>query len=338
MGCNGCSGGNQNGSLVDHNYVNGADATPPSTSDGNGSLEAFRYIDGGTISNNVVRNVSNCLVTGQNPITLHDNDCGFVYISFDPANHENLFEFQNSGNSIYNNRYHDTTNVGVWPMPLAPKSGQTDWVFNNLCYNVAKDCLSIDTKGSFPTYTANIYNNTFVPGSGEFCVDTTDRDASFNIGTLNLVNNHCISSLGTAASSWCFAGTSTCSGVTVLIETTNTLMTHATAAAQGYSATESFVYSPTAATNATVGAGTNENFLATGNLAALASESTYACTVNSSNAVVCPARTSLSRGGSCRPTVGTAGCWDTGANLLSASGSAPPATPAPPSGLQAVVQ
>jgi hypothetical protein len=113
-GCNACSGGNQGNTLIEYNYMNGSDATPPATSDRNASGQAIKYIDGGTIAYNVFHNVSNCYIGGSNlGATIHDNDCGFVYLSFDSTNHENMWEHQIDGNVIYNNLYHHTTSVGV---------------------------------------------------------------------------------------------------------------------------------------------------------------------------------------------------------------------------------
>jgi MYXO-CTERM domain-containing protein len=101
----------------------------------------------------------------------------------------------------------------------------------------------------------------------------------------------------------CFNDGATCGEVTALTKTTNTLMTVSAAMTQGYTASENFVYSPAVPSDSTVGAGTNEDSLATGSLAALASGTTYACSVSDSNQVVCPSRKSLARGGD----------WNTGA-------------------------
>jgi len=333
IGCNACSGGNQANSVVDSNYCNGADANPPSTSDGNGSFECLRYIAGGTISNNVIRNVSNAYVGGSSGATIYGNDWGNVYKSYDTANHENIMEFQDAGNVVYNNLYHDSPNA-AWPMPLSPRAGKTDWIFNNVCWNVSRECVAIDTQSNLPTYNVNLINNTWIPKAGYVCAETTNRNYSYTIGTVQVINNHCITTNGTDASSFCFNQSSpVCSQVTTLVKTTNVLMSTSAATAQGYTSSELFVYSPTASINSTVGAGTNENSLASGKIAALSSDTSYACSVNGNNEVVCPARTAVSRGGSCTPTPGVPGCWDAGAHLF-ASGSAV----LPPNNLQAVVQ
>jgi len=323
-GCNACSGANQANTIIENNYMNGSDATPAATSDGNGSGFFAKYVDGGTIAYNVVHNVSNVIIGGANSGTLyHDNVFTGVWCSYDATDHENILEMNGAPNNIFiNNVYGNTTSSCVWPMPLDPVASSTEVVANNICYSVAKDCISIDTQGTFSTYTLTIINNTLIPASGQFCADTSDRGATNTIGTLNVINNHCITTSGTSGSSWCFAGTSSCSTVTSLTETTNTLMTTSTATTQGYTNSESFVYSPTASGNSTVHAGTNESSLATGAIAALASDTTYACTVNGSNQVVCPARTTNARGST----------WDAGAYQYASGGP-----PLPPTGLTATV-
>lgn len=334
LGCNGCGGSNQTHSVVDMNYCNGADANPPSTSNGSGSFECLRYIAGGTISNNIIRNVSNAAVFGGAGATVYGNDWGFIYGSFDPTDHENIMEFQVGGNIVYNNLYHDApVGSGAWPMPLAPSAGTTDWVFNNICWNVGRDCVSIDTQGNFPSYSVYLINNTWIPASGSVCADTTDRGAGNSIGSAYVINNHCITSVGTQASGLCFSGNSACSTVTQLKTTTNTFMASTNATLQGYSSSQQYVYSPTASSNSTVGAGTNESSLAVGSVVALASETTYACSVNQNNQVSCPGRTALSRGNSCTPVLGVSGCWDTGAHLFAQGNSV-----AAPTNLQAAVQ
>jgi hypothetical protein len=335
FGCNGCSGGNQSHTVWDSNYVNGADAVPPAITNGTASLQAFRYTGGGTFTDNIVRNVSVGNVFGVAAGSLVcGNDFGSIWISFDSSLHENVFEFQTGNNIICNNLYHDTIGPAAWPMPLSPKAGMTDWVFNNVCWNIGRDCVTIDTQGSFPTYTVNLYNNTFVAG-GQYCADTSDRGASNVIGTVNAVNNLCITSTGAAATSFCFAGNSTCSTVNNVNQTTNTLLTTAAATTQGFATGGSFVFAPTAASNATVGAGTNASSLATGSLSGLLSDTAYACSVDGNNEVDCPARVPVSRGGSCTPTAGVPGCWDTGAYMYAALAGS---KPNPPSGLQASVQ
>jgi hypothetical protein len=308
MGCNGCSSAPQVGAFIDHNYIDGADATPAGNANGNGSAEAIRYIDGGTISNNVIMNVGNCLVSGQTAITLTGNVLMNVWESFDSAIHENGFEMQTDGNVIANNV---VTNVnGGFVLVLAPK-GNTDWVYNNVFWNSPYSAMSIDTQGSYPTYAANFYNNTISAGN-YYCIDTTDRGASNLIGAMNVVNNLCITTSGTLASSFCFAGNTSCSTVTTVTETTNVLLTTSAATAQGYTSSETFVYSPTASTNSTVGTGTNETSLCSGSEASLCSDTSY-CAITSGNVVSCPARAEISR-----PS-GTA--WDAGAYQFQAASS-----------------
>lgn len=332
-------GGNNSGDqslvIVDQNYCNGVDASPPSTSAGHGSTECIRYLEG-TITNNVMLNESNCIVFGGGAgVIAANNDCSSIWMSYDSTLHENLFEFQpNNGNVniIYNNKIHDSQ-YG-WAMSLAPSAGGTDWVFNNICWNVGTDCFDIDTQGNFPTYTANFYNNTAKPGGSFRCMATTDRGSSNSVGTVNLINNHCITTNGTDAEAFCFNGGSACSGVTAMTKTTNVLMSAALAAIQGFTSSEAYVYSPTSASNSTVGAGTNLASNCSTSTAALCSETTYSCSVGAGNALVCPIRTPLSRAESGTCSAGVPGCWDAGAHLFSSDNNAPN----PPTNLKASVQ
>jgi hypothetical protein len=309
------------GTLIDHNYMNGSDATPAGTGNGSGSGAFVRYMGGETISNNVVCNVSNVLVgNGKAGTIIYNNDFGFVWKSFETTNHENIMEFQTDGNVIYNNLYHDTVGPAAWPMALSPHGG-TDWVFNNVCWNIGKDCISIDPQANYPTYTANVFNNTLIPASSWQCVDTGNRRGTYTIGTVRVINNHCITPSGTLASSFCFNQGSTCSEVTNLTETTNVLQTTAAATAQDYTPAETFVYSPASSGNATVGKGTNLTSSWPSGYGT--NDTSYACTVDETNQVVCPHRTSVLRSAT----------WDAGAYLYSAGGAAPAA----PKGLTAVV-
>lgn len=335
-GCNqSCT---QSGDLISENYCNGADATPPSTSDGNGSSECIRYLNA-TIQNNVMLNVSNGIIAGGpgGNVNVLGNDCSSVWISYAPGVHGNCIEMNGSGttgNVIANNKIHDFDSVGVWPVVLTPSGSQTEWVFNNVCWNVSRDCYDIDTQGNYSGYTVNIENNTGLVASGFYCIATTDRGSSNVIGAANIVNNHCITPSGTSASSFCFNSGNTCSTITHLNVATNIPMSTATATTQGYTSSQTFSYSPSATSNSTVGAGTNLTTSCSGSSSGLCSDTIYSCSVGPGNILVCPARSAQTRasGGSC--TLGVPGCWDAGAYLYS-SGNAPPN---PPGGLQAFVQ
>ena len=100
-----------------------------------------------------------------------------------------------------------------------------------------------------------------------------------------------------------------------------------------YTSGETYAYSPVASANSTVGAGTNEYSgycaaLSTAGLTAAAtaceSDTTYACTYNTSNhTVTCPTRTVNARPAS--------GAWDVGAYEFTGG-----STPSPPTNVQMI--
>ena len=300
--------GDQSNVIIDSNYCNGADATPPSTSAGAGSTECIRYVAGGTITNNVMLNESNGIVFGGTPagtsLVFTGNDCSKIWLSYWSSNHENCFEWQGGGtnNIIASNKVHDSQ-YGEAFFTEVGSSTSTDWIFNNICWNTTVTCYEFDAEfGSNPGYTAYLINNTFFGGSG-YCAETSNRGVT--IGTISVINNHCITTSGTDASSWCFSVGGQCDNVTNFTKTTNVAMTTSAATSQGYTSSEAFAYSPVLASNSTVGAGTNETSLVAGSATALAADTTYGCSVNAGNQLVCPARNTNARPGS--------GAWDAGA-------------------------
>jgi hypothetical protein len=99
---------------------------------------------------------------------------------------------------------------------------------------------------------------------------------------------------------------------------TELTQSHATTNGQGYTSSETYAYSPSASSNSTVGAGTNQTGTYCAALlgssdpilqaagTACKSDTGYACTYNSSNhTVTCPGRTPIARPSS--------GAWDIGA-------------------------
>jgi hypothetical protein len=126
-------------------------------------------------------------------------------------------------------------------------------------------------------------------------------------------NNHYITNNGSAYSTPCTGGT----------YATELRQSHAAANGQGYTAVETFAYSPTAANNSTVSTGTNEQAFCTSissqgggtdAVAACQSDTRYSCSYNAvSNTVTCPARIVVSRPAST--------AWDIGAYEYAASGS-----------------
>jgi hypothetical protein len=265
---------------------------------------------------------------------LHDNLFEHWYATVHPNLYECVSEPSNSSGAFYNNvfRYICTdTNacpigglVGFWP---APPTSTTDYWFNNISYSqnpsIAFQYFDVgqNNENQGPL---DVFNNIFESTSNGNIYGCT----SGYTYQLNITNNLYITDSGTQG---------ICSGKTTSIA--ELLMTHATATADGYTASETYAYSPPSASSPTVGAGTNEGTINNAYCSALAtaaasdstlndaataclSDTRYACTYNSSaHTVTCPARTAATRP--------TSAAWDIGAY------QDPSAPPQPPTNVQA---
>jgi len=237
----------------------------------------------------------------------HDN----LYTNFYEDGHSNLLEEihgYNGTNAVYNNIFaHVETScssgcgVGIW---LAPPTTATDYIFNNLYWDEGTiEQLNIGQGGSNqgPTY---LFNNTIeISQSG----NNISCSSTGNSGALHATNNHFITDASSAFNANCSSAP--------LTEVTDLKMSHATATSDGYTAGQTYVYSPTSAGSPTVGTGTNEysaycGALTTAGLTdaatACESDTTYTCSYNAaSHTVSCPARTVVARPSSV--------VWDAGA-------------------------
>jgi hypothetical protein len=122
-------------------------------------------------------------------------------------------------------------------------------------------------------------------------------------------NNHFISA---STATGCYAGPN--APLSCTFASSNVVQTLSTANAQGYKSSQVFAFAPTSSGNATVARGTALSAPTFGELATLASDTTYACALVSGNQVSCPKRATLIRG--------TA--WDAGAYQFSATAISPP--------------
>ncbi len=228
--------------------------------------------------NNIIRNVTNGCLLNANGVA-YNNLIGPVNQSFDTSTHENCIEpidTVSGGTStvyIYNNVIHDCTAVGILTEGGASSSSnEIDYLWNNVYYvgSVSSPPIpfQFDTTLDPPTDSAiHAWNNTIYAGSGTYCMRLVNR-GNGNIGTLDLENNHCITGQGLITID---------SGVSAnsYSNTTNLTMSLATASSQGYTSSETYAYSPTAASNSTVGAGTNLTSIITAPSASLANDTTY---------------------------------------------------------------
>jgi hypothetical protein len=263
----------------------------------------------------------------------HDN----LYEFFFESGHSNVLESGNASDGgpvsvIYNNVFRHIDSSGaigsvlLWP---GPAIGGTDYIFNNLIYDVASvQYNNIGTLGhAFGSYV--YFNNTFQSNVSQAifsCINLTG-------GTMTDVNNHLI----TDASAYYGSGP-TCNGVTPTI-VAPLFTNNAKAKANGYTSSQTVAYSPTAANSPTVRTGTNATstfcaamlgsndplIQAAGT--ACQSDTSYSCTYDSQNhMVICPARNNVAR---------PAGAWDIGAYQFA---SAQAGGPNPPTGLRVSVQ
>lgn len=282
------------------------------------------------VHGSVIRYVANQLCDAH---TFHDNWLNNTTEPTFSGDHGNTMEENMSwtgagANTYYNNlTSYAGTAVDWWlnPQPgLSCSQGGCDYVFNNVFYQINSPGntfnIGENNGDQGPIY---FFNNTFENPNNDVILTC---GVSGYAAPFTAANNHYITDNSTA-----YAGT--CSGQGTYV--TERLMSHATATTDGYTASETYAYSPTSSSSPTVGAGTNEttfctNISSQGGPSAATSacenDTTYACSYNStSHSVSCPARTVNNRASS--------GAWDQGAY---AYGNPAPA-PNPPTGLSAVV-
>jgi hypothetical protein len=295
--------------------------------------QSFTCVFGGgyDIHNSVFRYASNGVIIN-NAHLFHDNLIEFLASSGDRVSHGNGFEFNtefNGNNAVYNNVLRHLWLIGICEVTAWQTPQTTDYTFNNLVYD--EPCtgniwnLVGPSGGGAGGWTANFFNNTFAVPAGGFAGAPSGS-------TVNFYNNHCIIPGTTAGNngSQCSAYQGTENYLT------NLLQTPAAATAQGYTASETFAYSPSSGSAGTVREGTNEQSICTAmssaglSAAATACQSGtgYACAYNTStHTLTCPAMTPVAR-----PTSGT---WDVGAYEY---GGTQASAPNPPTGLTVSVQ
>lgn len=235
---------------------------------------------------------------------IHDNIFSNFESPGDGYSHGNVYEEvgeANPTNAVYNNVFHgnyltDSADGGVcfWLGPI----NTATYVFNNVFYD--SDC-----GGNF----INVGRNNTNQGIYYFFNNTLENPQNTAIITFStagynhpiyLTNNHYITD---SSSAYLAPSQDT--------TTTELLMTHATATVNGYTASQTYAFSPISGISPTVGTGTNGfgsqpcGTLATAALSdptlsaaatACKSDTAYACSYNNSNHTVsCPARTVVAR-------------------------------------------
>lgn len=290
------NGNFNSGSVFQYNVCDGSDTI---TSEGYSGY-CVHYFP--TSLSNVIHDMSNGHLISANGGAI-GNTIYNINLSFS-GQHENAIESTVGGtNYIANNLIHDTNAETAFLGGGTPT--ETDYVWNNVAYNVS---VGFHLEGRNANWTGYYVNNTIIVPSGLYCFIQAGSGATL---TVLLENNHCMTTGSLANESYTLV--------------TNLVQTPTAAAAQGYTSSETYAYSPANGSGSTVGTGTNASSLATGSVASLAMDALYGCTQDATNHVVCPARSAISRPGS--------GAWNMGAYMFG-NGT----VPVPPTGLTAVSQ
>ncbi|HUO36172.1 MAG TPA: hypothetical protein VMU43_14380 [Candidatus Acidoferrum sp.] len=298
--------------------------------------DGTQYTSGGiqfSLQHSVCQYVSNCSkVTSGGEIAYNDYEHIGTVISGVHANCIETVANYTQTFWIHDNRIHnmDLANELCESLQIG-NTGETDYVWNNLLYDLG-GANGPDIPQACNTGVAALYmfNNTFVV-TGRAAAVSFSGCAGTNWTTAFVMsNNHCIQGSATGGSSqsqYCLLG-GTVSGATTISFQDNLSMTSSTATSDGYTGTQTYVYSPTLGTSPTVGAG--QNLTSTYWPAGFTTNDTsYACSEQTVSGVVqsvCPGRTSNTRPPS--------GAWNVGSYEFASASS----QPAAPSGLTAVVQ
>lgn len=316
IGATAGAGNDEKHGEVHDNVFDGSDAT-------NASLPGYSTGEGmyggpGTVFRNVFKDVPESLDPAD-LITLHDNlflNGNAVSLSSGSNGagvHEHLFNstYDECNATVYNN-VAITVAAGEGYDPNVG-SGCTEFIFNNIATDVTMAIngagvntflmAAMDTSG-----IRYVFNNTCEGGPDAAPGPTQGCYRILTGGTVNLFNNHTI----TSANPIIDVGSGT------LNQATNITQTQSVANGQGYSFSQSFQFSPTAAGDATVGTGTNEtavcNLIPDANAkTACMQDTTYAVAYDAANHKVVPgpARTQNARS--------VSGVWDAGAYTYSSS-------------------
>jgi hypothetical protein len=153
--------------------------------------------------------------------------------------------------------------VVFWP---SPPIGTTSYWFNNLVYDINNGGNYFDigqNSNGGDQGTMVLFNNTFEQNVNSIVISCNTPYAHPFV----VANNHYILEAGSPYGSPCTGGT----------YVTNLAQTHVTATTQGYTASETFAYSPASAGGGTVGQGTNEQTFCDALATAGLSDAAVAC-------------------------------------------------------------
>jgi hypothetical protein len=215
--------------------------------------------------------------------------------SFDGVTHENCIEtIQAQGNNTY--YIHDnliTGNTECEGLQVG-NGGEIDYVWNNIWNSAGSGNNGPQVPQSSPSGSMYFWNNT-VAGGWPYCIKNAGHGSAFT-GNFWAANNHCINSSAAITDGSFTAGTLTIAN--------NIGQTPSAAAAQGFTASDYYQWTPNTNTTALFGAGVNlTSNWPTGTSPSggtfNTNDTTYAVTEQTINGVVqavAPGRTSVARG------------------------------------------
>lgn len=285
------------GSVLQNSVVDGSDSTGGGDSGSNFLWPSF--------VNNVMHDFPN-LVNTKGDGTISGNTLYNCDIGFDVDNHPNAITTRGAAipHTIYihDNVIHDL-GAGCEAAFIANEN-ETVYVWNNLWYNLNGNSPSLIQRPivfhpGAAVGNAYFWNNTIVAKAENFCI--TAGHIGGTPAVIKIQNNHCISTLVSA-----YHGAIVATSLTI---SNNLLQTPTVANGQGYTNTQTYAYSPTDATDSTIGAvtpGVNLSSNCAGALAGLCFDTTHGQGFNASTKMV----TGALRGTVSRPSGGS---WNVGA-------------------------
>ncbi len=299
--------------------IDGSDSTPTP-----GVTCNYFYSTPPNVINSVLHDMPNGLVgyagglSGGSVVTWSGNSIYNINDS-NGGSHGNAIETVGGGTYyIHDNLIHTMGNCPGCESMFIGNSGETDYVWNNVIYDLGG--AQTPSLGGESGGSSNFWNNTIVKSAdSQSCINNGGQGAVNS--TIHVRNVHCIQAGAGSVSD--FTDTSF-----ILQQTVAQANANSSPHFDRYTASETFPYSPLASTNSTFGAGTNLTFNCTGSNTGLCSDIVYYAqqTINGVVQAV-PAKTANTRPSS--------GAWDIGAFQFSSSAAQ---APQPPSGLQASVQ
>ena len=211
---------------------------------------------GASIQQNVIENLPNGIVITDPAASVSGNQVFNIFRSADPSINSIGILAYTSG-SIFDDIVHDVAPgaSAIYLKSGAFLAGNTQYVYNNLAWNVGDHSPITISSDAIAPSTQFIYNNTLLGGVSTGCI--TVEPNNFPPANLTVQNNHCISDVPSSRA-WCWnnaGGDFNCGPVTNLVFNNNVLMPTTTATSQGYTLANSF--QSAVPTGATIGAGLN---------------------------------------------------------------------------------